>query len=75
MSLLHQVCDWYRSAVANFDWMREARRAYIRCGLQPTSNKAAGQNPHSPSGWGGAGAPPSRTAFVFVLFARFILFP
>jgi hypothetical protein len=44
---VHQVCDWYGSAVAKFGWMRDARRANTRCGLQPTSNKASGQNPQA----------------------------
>jgi hypothetical protein len=54
---VHQVCDWYGSAVAKFGWMRDARRANTRCGLQPTSNKAPGQNPHTALRVGAAPAP------------------
>src|ERR1700693_1523393 len=50
-TLVHQVCDRYRSAVANFGWVRDAMRANTRSGLQPTSNKASGQNRHKPFGF------------------------
>jgi hypothetical protein len=62
--LVHHFRDWYSSAAVDFGWVRGGpsrtggRRENTRCGLRPTSNKAPGQNPRSPSGWGGTGASP-----------------